>query len=159
VDAAHGNFCRYGSQPFGYLRIRFCVISEKSKCSKSLRMYVTGRRRRMNMKKHYSYLLSSDKFYADLNRAVVHLFGFAVIIAKKQKNLLLNRHGGFWVPIGSKRDTQISQWAIHISDDLFNLTHLNQIIRLIRTDNMHKCIMELAIYAICKFKNCLDISL
>jgi hypothetical protein len=42
---------------------------------------------------------SSDKFDADLKLAVVHLFGFAVIITQKHKNLLMNHHGGFQVPI------------------------------------------------------------
>jgi hypothetical protein len=43
-----------------------------------------------------------------LNRALVHLFGFAAIIAQNHRNLLLNRHSGFLVPIHHKRDTQIS---------------------------------------------------
>jgi hypothetical protein len=52
---------------------------------------------------------SSDKSYADLNPVVVHLFDNAAMITPKHKNLLLNDHGAFRVPIHHKRDTQISQ--------------------------------------------------
>jgi hypothetical protein len=57
----------------------------------------------------FLYILSNDKFDADLNRAVVHLFGFVATIVQKHNTLLLNRHGGLRVPIRHKRDTHVSQ--------------------------------------------------
>jgi hypothetical protein len=66
----------------------------------------------------FLYILSGDKFHADLNRAIVHLFGFAAMIAQKHKNLLLNCHGGLRVPIHHKRNTYISQCVVHIPGDL-----------------------------------------